>query len=211
MSHSQTAILAAICCSGFAASALLPQFGNHDASAKVLHIAVPPTPAAAPNFAALETALARIAVDANGNPRLGSATEAALLDAFAALPAVAPHSVQQVHALIRSSFPGAGEGELARLFDRYRCYRQAELARRGTTAPDSVEAELAQLDANVALRRRCFSEVQAEQLFGRQELLARHLLELRRLEVTPGLSSANKAARRSELQTTYDQRRRALD
>jgi lipase chaperone LimK len=210
MSHSRTALVAALCCSGFAASAVLPQFGNHAASSQVLRLAVPPTPATAPDFAALEKAFARIAVDAGGNPRLSSATEAALLEAFAALPEATPHSEQQVPALIRNSFPGTGEGELARLFDRYRCYRQAELAHRGTSSPDSLGAELAQLDANMALRRRCFSEMQAEQLFGRQELLARHLLELRQLEDTPGLSSADKAIRRTELQRGYEQRRRAL-
>lgn len=207
MSHSRTALVAALCCSGFAASAVLPRFGNHDASAQALRIVIPPTPASTANFTALETALARIAVDADGNPRLGSATEAALLEALAALPEAAP---EPVHALIRDSFPGAGEGDLAHLFERYRCYRQAELAQRGAGTPGSVDAELARLDATIALRRRCFNEAQAQQLFGGQELLARHLLELRRLETTPGLSSVDKAARRDELQAAYDQRRRAL-
>ena len=208
MTRSRTALVAALCCGGFAASAILPQFGNRAASAAVTAMDALPAPASALNFAALETVLARLSFDADGNPRLGPATEAALLEAVSALPRGAP--APDVHALIRNSFPGTGEEDLAWLFDRYRCYRQAELAQRGTNAPDSLEAELAQLDTSVALRRRCFSEAHATQLFGRQELLARHLLEVRRLEATPGLSRAEKASRRAELQAAYEQRRRTL-
>src|ERR1044071_5203853 len=109
MSHSRTALVAAICCGGFAASATLPQFGNHDAATQGSRIVVPPTPAVTFDFSAMETAMARIAVDADGNPRLVSATEAALLEAFAILPKAAP---QAIHALIRDSFPGTGEDDL---------------------------------------------------------------------------------------------------
>lgn len=183
----------------------LPKFRNAPA-AKVIAVTTAPAPAV--DFWAAEMALARIARDEHGDPRLDAATEALLSAAVAALPASpTPQSDERIALLMRKSFPGSAQAGLAVLFDEYRRYRAAEIEQRETQpSPRDLADEIAGFEATVALRQRYFGKQRAQALFGRQQALTRHLFALRRLEADPALSEAAREQQRRTLQTEYEQR-----
>jgi len=207
------AVIAVMCFGCLSATAIvLPQFGNDAAGRPSTTILVMEpeqiSSSQLADFVPVETALARIGRDAQGDPRLNAATESALSNVMTALPeAMRPQALERFDWLVHKSFPGTAGAELALLVRDYHRYRQAELTdRRALASPRDLDAEIEQFASTVALRKRYFGAARADLLFGRQQALASHLFDLRRLEATPGLSEQAREMQRRALQADYEKR-----
>ena len=96
--------------------------------------------------------------------------------------------------------PAAAREQAAELLENYDNYQQAQKqAYPPGAAPATEEAALAELDGLHALRVAHFGPVNARALYGEEEAVSRHLVELMRLEKDQSLTMEEKAQRAQQL------------
>jgi hypothetical protein len=96
--------------------------------------------------------------------------------------------------------PAAAREQAAELLEHYDNYQQAQKQTYPPgVAPATEEAALAELDGLHSLRVAHFGPVVARALYGEDEAVSRHLVELMRLEKDQSLTMEEKAARAQQL------------
>jgi hypothetical protein len=215
------ALLLAILCASVWWSAIQGDGAAPGADGHVRAIVFEPElpPAARLRFGTAERALARVTTDATGRMRLDAHTAAALDAAIDAVlevardsdPGAAPASAQAALAraafLVQASLSEPIAGALARQLPAHYAYRVAVRQTLGdAVAHPDPEVERVGLDALWALRQRHLGPEQAQRLYGAEQALAEHLVEMRRLEADTALSPQARAQRRHALEAAYQRR-----
>jgi lipase chaperone LimK len=97
--------------------------------------------------------------------------------------------------------PAGAAAQATDLLEDYDNYQQAQRqAYPPRVAPATEEAALAELEGLHALRAAHFGAVIARALYGEEEIVARQLIELMRLEKDQSLTMEEKAARAQQIE-----------